>query len=141
MHRPRLAFVLTAIASAGCFVIAGLHAMGFDTVLRLAREGPPDLPPLVSLLWIQVSADFLVTGVVVAIVAFRPGATARTILIAASLIPLATAGLQLRFLGFLPSTAMVLALGLLMLGAAAAQPATRPPAAASQPAPPPPAAP
>jgi hypothetical protein len=65
------------------------------------------------------SLDLLILGLIVAVVASRPTAPGRMILVIAALSPLAAAGLQLRFIGFVPPTAILLGLGALTLAAGA----------------------
>lgn len=115
--QPR-ARVLAGIAAAGFFATAALHATGHGAVTAMAAE-TQSLAALVPALWLGFSADLVVLGLIVAAVAWRPIPGGRAVLAIASLAPLAAAGLQVRYLGFIPPTLLLLALGLLTLVAGA----------------------
>lgn len=119
MTRTRLGSILAGIAAAGFLGTAWLHSTGYDSVTELAAAGPDDLQALMPALWLVFSLDLAILGLIVAIVAWRPTGSVRLILLVAALGPIGAAALQLRFLGFVPPTAILLALGALTLAAAA----------------------
>lgn len=118
MTRRRPGRLLAGLSAAGLLATAGLHATGLGGVAELARAGPSDLAPLVPALWLSFSFDLVVVGAIVAAVAWRPTRVGPVVLAIAAVAPLAAAGLQLRFIGFVPPTAILLALGALTLAAA-----------------------
>jgi hypothetical protein len=95
------AFVLTA----------RLHWTGLSTVVELASSAPRPLPELAPALWIAFSIDLVVLGLIAAVVSYRPGAATVPVLALASICPLGAAGLQMKFLGFMPPTAILLGVG------------------------------
>lgn len=130
MTRLAVGRTLTGLAALGFLATAGLHSTGYDTVTQLAAEVPFDLGPVMPALWLMFSIDLAIIGLIVATVAYCPVPLARLILVIAAFSPLGAAGLQLRFIGFVPPTAILLAVGALTLGAAAVLP-PRPPAPAA----------
>ena len=122
VRRHRAGMVLTWIAAAGFLATAALHGSGYGPVNRLAEDGPAGLRALVPALWLAFSGDLVVLGLIVGAVACRPSTVGRIILVIASLCPAGVAALQLRFLGFVPPTAILLALGALTMVAAAVLP-------------------
>ncbi len=120
MTRRKTGRILAGVAAAGFFATAWLHGTGYDSVTQLAGTGPRELESLVPALWLSFSFDLVVLGLIVAAVAWRPSTSSRAVLAIAALAPLAGAGLQLRFIGFVPPTAILIALGGLTLAAAAA---------------------
>ncbi|KPJ91494.1 MAG: hypothetical protein AMS18_08605 [Gemmatimonas sp. SG8_17] len=119
MTRQRSASILMGLAALGFLGTAAVHTTGYGTVLRLAAEVPSDLGPAIPALWLVFSLDLAVIGLIVAVVAWRPQPIGRWVLVIASLSPLGAAGLQLRFIGFVPPTALLLGIGVLTLVAAA----------------------
>jgi hypothetical protein len=73
-------------------------------------------------LWLVFSSDLVVLGLIVGALALRPSEVARPILTIAALCPIIAAGLQLWFIGFVPPTALLIALGVLTLLSAASWP-------------------
>jgi hypothetical protein len=73
-------------------------------------------------LWLIFSVDLAVLGMIVGVLAFRKNDLARPILLIAAACPLAAAGLQIRFIGFIPPTALLIGLGALAVVAAATWP-------------------
>lgn len=123
MPRRRLGRALTLAAALSFVATAGIHLTGYDSVTALASEGPADLAALVPALWLAFSLDLAVIGLILGVVAIRLAAGGRLILVVAALCPLGAAGLQLRFLGFIPPTAILLAVAGLTLVAAGVRPA------------------
>lgn len=119
MTRRSVGRGIAGVAAAGFLATAWLHSTGYDSVTELAGTGPPDLEMLMPALWLSFSFDLVVVGLIVAAIAWRPSAAGRAVLAIAALAPLAAAGLQLRFIGFIPPTAILIALGGITLTAAA----------------------
>ena len=125
MTRKRVASILTWIAAAGYLGTAALHSTGYEAITRFARQGPEELRALAPALWLGFSFDLVVLGLVVAVIAARPSKTGRVILGIAALCPISAAGLQVMFLGFIPPTALLLAVGGMTLVAAVVLPDSR----------------
>jgi hypothetical protein len=106
------------VAAVGYLATAWLHGTGFGPVTAAAALGPPELAALVPALWLSFSLDLVVLGLIAAVVAWRPSAAGRLVLAVAALTPLGAAGLQMRFLGFIPPTGLLIALGSITLTAA-----------------------
>jgi len=109
---------VTGVAAAGFLATALIHSTGFHSVAALALEGPAELAALMPALWLVFSFDLVVLGLILAVAAFRPSATSRWMAGIASLCPLGAAGLQLWYIGFIPPTAILLAIGVLAASAA-----------------------
>lgn len=120
MNRQKIARGLTALSAAGFFVAAVLHTSGYQSVAFLAQQGPTGLGALVSALWLAFSAAMITLGLIVAILARGQVAEARAILVLAACFPLATAALQLRFLGFIPPVAILATIALITFAGAVA---------------------
>jgi hypothetical protein len=125
MARQRLGSGITAVAAIGFWVTAALHTAGYSSVIRSAGQAPETVRRLLPLLWLALSSDLVVVGLIVALVAFRPGGPARIILTVAAICPLAAAGLQIRFIGFIPPTAILIGVGIVTLIGASVLPPTR----------------
>ena len=123
MTRRGIGTGLTAAAAVAFVATAAIHATGYDSVTALAAEGPADLATLVPALWLAFSVDLAVIGLMLGVVALRVAAGARLILVLAALCPLGAAGLQMRFLGFIAPTAILLFVAALTLVAAGVRPA------------------
>jgi len=120
MKRERVARYLTGLACLGFLGTAALHSTGYGSVVRQAKDVPGIMGDVMPALWLAFSLDLTVIGAIVGVVALRPRDVARPILVIAALCPLSAAGLQLRFIGFVPPTGILLFLGILTcLGAAA----------------------
>ena len=119
MIRDSIARVIAGAAAISFFATAWLHSTGYDSVTVAALDGPTSLQSLVPALWLSFSFDLIVLGLVVSVVAWRPSALGRIILVIAALGPLSAAALQLRFIGFVPPTAILIGVALLTLTAAA----------------------
>ena len=125
MTRRQVGSVITAVAAIGFWGAAALHSMGYSSVVRASAQAPEMLRGLLPLLWLPVAFDLVVLGPIVAVVALRPGGPARIILAVAVICPLAAAGLQIRFLGFIPPTAILIGVGVVTLIGAMVLPSTR----------------
>jgi len=79
--------VLTAFAAVGYVATAWLHSTGYGSVTELAGQAPADLASLVPALWVMFSLDLVILGLIVALIAWRPSATGRVILVIAALSP------------------------------------------------------
>jgi hypothetical protein len=119
MTRRKIGSILAGVACLGFLATAWLHSTGYSSVTELAADVPSRLGAVMPALWLMFSFDLVILGLIVGVVAYRPSATARAILWIAALAPLAAAGLQLRFLGFIPPTAILITLGALTLAAGA----------------------
>lgn len=117
--RRKTGSILAGVACLGFLATAWLHSTGYASVTEAAADVPSDLGAVMPALWLMFSFDLIVLGLIVGVIAYRPPATARIILWIAALAPLAAAGLQLRFLGFIPPTAILIALGVLTVAAGA----------------------
>jgi hypothetical protein len=122
MTRGRVARLLTGLAALGFLGTAGLHSTGYDSIVRLASDVPGVMGQVMPALWLVFSFDLTVLGLIVGVLALRPGDVARPILMIAALCPLGAAGLQIRFIGFVPPTALLITLGVLTLASAATWP-------------------
>ena len=118
MTRPRLAATLSWAAAGGFFLVAALHGSAYRRIMAMAEPAPENVRRVLSVLWLSGSADLVAFGLVVGAMARSSGAVSALVITGAALCPLAVALLQMAFLGFLPPTAMLLALGALTLGAA-----------------------
>lgn len=127
MTRQRAAQILAGTAAVGFFVGAGLHTSGYASVILLAQQGPAGLASLVSALWLAFTAGMVVLGMIVTLVALGRVGGACAVLLCAAGFPLATAVLQMRFLGFIPPVAILSTIGALSIAAAVALPQVREP--------------
>ena len=132
MTRQQIGSVITAVAATGFLGTAALHTAGYSSVVRSSAQAPEMLRGLLPLLWLAVAFDLVVLGLIVAVVALRPGGPARIILAVAAICPLAAAGLQIRFIGFIPPTAILIGVAVVtLIGAIALPPARVTPAGAA----------
>ncbi len=115
--------LLVGLAAAGFFATAAIHCTGYDSVTALAAQGPEDMQALMPALWLAFSFDLIVIGLILGVVAFRPARSSRLIVAVAALCPLGAVALQLRFIGFILPTAILLVLSTLTLTAASVIPA------------------
>jgi hypothetical protein len=115
--------LLVGLAAAGFFATAAIHSTGYDSVTALAAQGPEDMQALMPALWLAFSFDLIVIGLILGVVAFRPARSSRLIVAVAALCPLGAVALQLRFIGFILPTAILLVLSTLTLTAASVIPA------------------
>jgi len=125
MTRGRVGSVITGVAALGFWGAAALHSAAYSSVVRASAAAPELLRRLLPLLWLQISFDFTVLGLIVAFVALRPVGPARIILAVAALCPLGAAGLQIRFTGFIYPTAVLIGVGVATWIAAMVLPSTR----------------
>ncbi len=125
MTRQRLGGVLTGIAAGGFLATAAFHTTGFSSVVNAAALAPERVRALLPMLWLAIAFDFVVLGLIVAVVAFRPEGPARCILALATISPFAAAGLQIRFVGFILPTAILVGVGVLTLICAIVLPSIR----------------
>ena len=122
MTRRQGARLLAGLSALGFLGTAGLHSTGYDSVARLARDVPGMMGQVMPALWLIFSLDLTILGLIVGVLVLRPADVARPILMIAALCPLAAAGLQVRFIGFVPPTALLVVLGVLTLASAATWP-------------------
>lgn len=119
MTRDQVARLLAGLAALGFLGTATLHSTGYDSIERLAKNVPGVFGQVMPALWLAFSLDLTVLGLIVGTVALRPADVGRPILVIAALCPLAAAGLQLKFIGFIPPTGLLMALGVLTWASAA----------------------
>jgi hypothetical protein len=125
MTRRQVGSVITAVAAIGFLATAAYHSSGYSSIVRAAAEAPERVRSLLPMLWLGISFDFTVVGLILAVVAFCPGGPARIILALAAICPFAAAGLQIHFIGFIPPTAILLGVGVVTLVGAIILPSTR----------------
>ena len=118
MTRPRLATIVSRASALGFFLVAALHGSAYGRIMVMAAPAPETLRRVVSVLWLSGSADLVAFGLVVAAMVRGPEAVGALVIALCALCPLAVAGLQVVFLGFVPPTAMLLALAALTFWAA-----------------------
>lgn len=119
MNRRRAGRVVASVAACASWVTAAFHATGLHYVETLAEQASPVLRAAVPALWLAFGIDLAVIGLIVAAVAARPNRTGPLILAFAALCPLSGATLQVVYTGFVPPTALLLAVAVLTLAAAA----------------------
>ena len=122
MTRGQAARLTAGAAAIGFLGTAMLHSTGYDSIARLTKQVPGVWSQVMPALWLAFSIDLTVLGLIVGVLALRPSDVARPILVIVALCPLCAAGLQLKFIGFVPPTGFLLALGILTCAAAAAWP-------------------
>ncbi len=108
MTRQRVGSTLCLLTAVLLLATAAFHHTGFRYVSRLAGDAAPELRPLVPPLWLAFSASLVVLALIAAIAARRPAPGGRAILLIIALFPAAAAALQVRYLGFIPPTAILL---------------------------------
>lgn len=108
MTRPKVGSIIAGLAAIGFLGTAALHSSGYTSVVNAAGQAPEAVRPLIPMLWLALSFDFIVLGLVVGVVAARPTGPARLILGIAAVAPIAAAVLQIRFIGFIPPTAILI---------------------------------
>jgi hypothetical protein len=111
--RNRAARVLTGVLCLGFLATAALHSTGYSSVVSLASEVQGTMGDLMPALWLAFAVDLAVLGLIVGVLAVRAPQGARPILVVIALCPFAAAALQLRFIGFIPPTALLIGLGVL----------------------------
>lgn len=116
MTRSRAAAVLAWTAGWGFLAVAALHGSAYGRIMAMAEGAPETIRRVLSVLWLSGSADLVAFGLVVMVMARGSGGGA--VIGLAALSPLAVAVLQVVFMGFVPPTAMLLALAGLTLAAA-----------------------
>ena len=122
MTRRRAGTIISGLAAIGFLGTAALHSTGYASVLKAAGQVPEAVRPLIPMLWLAFAFDLVILGLVVGVVAARPVGPARLILGIAAVAPLAAAALQVRFVGFIPPTAILIALAVTTLVGAAVLP-------------------
>ncbi len=125
MTRRQAGSRITGVAALGFLGSAALHTAGYSSIVRASAQAPEPARHLLPMLWLGIAFDFAVLGVIVAVVALRPSGPTRIILAIAAICPLVAAGLQIRFVGFIPPTAILLGVGVVTLIGAMFLPSTR----------------
>lgn len=118
MTRYQTARMLAGVTAGGFFLEAALHVSQFKQVVLQAQRGFGEQAPLVAALWLAFAAAMLVLGAVVTLVALAKVPAGRWLLALAGCLPLVTVFLQLQFLGFTRSTAILAGLATVSLGTA-----------------------
>lgn len=118
MTRYQTARVVAGVAGAGFFLEAGRHLYEYKQVVLRAQGVVSGLVPLVSALWLAFAVAMLVLAGMVTVVALGRVAAARWILALAGCLPLITVLLQLHFLGFTRTTAILAAIAVVSFAAA-----------------------
>ena len=124
MSRRTVGRVITGLAAIGFLGTAALHTSGYNGVVTRAAQAPEAIRPLISMLWLAFSFDFTILGLIVAVLAAKPSPVTRLILGITAIAPIAAAGLQLRFIGFIQPTSILIAVAVVTLLGAAILPAT-----------------
>ena len=111
--------VLARVAALAFFLTAALHTSAYPTIAALAKAGPPDLRPVVPMVWLAFSLMLVVVGLIVAANASAPPSRYRMLtLLFAGLFAFGSATLQIIFLGFIPPVAILCVDGALAIAAA-----------------------
>ena len=119
MTRPRLAAIVSWVSACGFFLTAGLHGSAYGQIMRRAETAPETARGILAVLWLSAAVDLVIFGLVILAMARSSGTVAAAVIALAAVSPLAVAAMQVAFLGFVPPTAILLALGALTLWAAA----------------------
>ncbi len=122
MTRELAARFLTGVAALGYLGTAAFHGTGYEFVVGKAKDVPGMLGQIMPALWLVFSVDLSVLGLILGVLTLRPADVARPILVIAALCPFAVAGLQIRFIGFIPPTGLLITLGILTWAGAAVWP-------------------
>jgi hypothetical protein len=114
---PRLLLSLAALL---LVVGALMHGSAFDGVATTVAESglPPFLVGGFSVLWLADSAVQLLIAAVFGLVAARPPAATRPVIVLLALVPGVTAGLLYRYVGIFVGAHILLAAAVLALAAA-----------------------
>jgi hypothetical protein len=118
MQRDKTGRLMAGVGAVGFFGAAVWHTVGYPFVAGSASQVRGFVGAAIPALWLTVSIDLLALGMIIAAAALQPGPGGRVIVGLAGLSPLGLAALQVRFVGFIPPTALLLAIGLLALTAA-----------------------
>jgi len=111
--------VLARIAALGFFLTAALHTSAIRDVTKLARSGPPELHPVVPMIWLGFSLMLIVLGLIIAANAKAPPSRSRMMtLLYAGIFAFGCALLQLIYFGFIPPVAILCVDGALTIAAA-----------------------
>jgi hypothetical protein len=129
--RYQIARILAGVSAFGFFFEAVRHTSEYRQVILQAERSLSGSAPLVSALWLAFAAAMLALGAIVALVALARVTSGRWILALAAGLPLVTVLLQLHFLEFTRSTAILSAIVVVSLAAAIAFPSATQPAATS----------
>ncbi len=122
MNRNKFASLITAVSAVGFIATAGLHSTGYDSIVALAGQAPPDLRSVLPALWLMFSFDLFILGLILSVTAIWPFGNARFIVAIAGLCPISAAVLQLIYVGFIPPAAILICLGVLCFVAAVLNP-------------------
>ncbi len=126
MTANRLSIVLAYAGGVLLLATAALHQSGYGSVTTQAEQGPPELKPLVAVLWVAFTVALALCALLVFVLAPSNAPTRRVLLVIAALNPLSAAVLQVVYLGFVPPTAILLFDALVVAGAAIPRHARQP---------------
>ena len=124
--RQRIGSVLSGATALGFILMAALHATGFDAVSAEAEQAPEMLRLFAPTLWLAYALALALLGLIAGIVAFRPDPPGRFVLACVALFPLGSAGLQVAFIGLIPHTLILVAVGVLAVVTAVVLPGQDP---------------
>jgi hypothetical protein len=105
MTKERLAKLTASIGAGLVFGTAGFHLSAYGSV---TAQAPADLQPLMAALWIAGGVSLILSALLVVAVTPLFIVRRRALLGIAALTPFSIAVLQIVYLGFLPSTAILL---------------------------------
>ena len=111
--------VLARIAALAFFFTAALHTSAYRDVTALAKSGPPQLHPIVPMLWLGFSLSLIIMGLIILANAKASPTNHRMMtLVFAGLFAFGCALLQLIYFGFIPPVAILCVDGALTIAAA-----------------------
>jgi len=118
--------ILLGLAAALSLVGGALHALAFRKAL--AAFDASNLPRFYASsskgLWLADSATLIILAVIFAVLAWRPGAASRTMMLLVALIPAGTAGMIYAFVGGFFAGHMLVVIALLVMAAGVMSPAS-----------------
>lgn len=115
----RIGSILTGLTALAFFAAAALHATGYGWIVAQANLMTDEAALVVPPLWLMFSADLAIIGLILLIVAVRPGRASPLIVLVAALAPLVSGGLLargIRFGGPVPILVALAGLALLSAG-------------------------
>jgi hypothetical protein len=105
MTKERVATLSAAIGAGFLFGTAGVHLSAYSSVVAHAST---DLRPLISALWVAGGASLIISALLAVAVTPLFIVRRRALLAIAALTPVSIAMVQIAYLGFLPTTALLL---------------------------------
>lgn len=135
MTRDRVGVIMASIVAVGFVATAALHSSGFGAVVSASEPAPADVRSVVAPLWLAFGFHYAAFGFVLGALIPLGGRALRRALVLAVIPPVVDAGLQIRYFGFIPPTAVLLFLAAVSVIAAGVLP-SRPAAGVSPQGPP-----